>query len=137
MLCLYLRRAPRERLAITNWYCDSEGQDLPTFSKAGTDQGFSVGNHVSHIYFEETTKIIDEDRELHIVNVDFSKAFDEVPHCRLVWKVRSHAMQGKLENWTQNWLLGKVRMVVEACYSDWMPLTSSEAKGLMLDLLLY
>jgi len=31
--------------------------------------------------------------------MDFSKAFDKVPHGRLVCKVRSHGIQGNLANW--------------------------------------
>ena len=31
-------------------------------------------------FFQEMTKIIDEDRTVDVVYLDFSKAFDNVPH---------------------------------------------------------
>eukprot|EP00061_Rhincodon_typus_P004266 g22160.t1 len=44
-------------------------------------------------FFEEVTKMINEDRAVDVVYMDFSKAFDRVPPGRLVQKVKSHRVR--------------------------------------------
>ena len=39
-------------------------------------------------FFEEVTKCVDEGRAVDVIYKDFSKAFDKVPHGRLMKKVR-------------------------------------------------
>jgi len=63
-----------------------------------------------------------------VVYIDFRKAFDKVPHGRLVQKVRSHGIQHKLANWIQNWQ----RVMVESCFCDWKPVTSGVPQGSVL-----
>ena len=46
-------------------------------------------------FFEEVTKYVDEDRAVDVVYIDFSKAFDKVPHGRLMKKVRRCGDRGK------------------------------------------
>eukprot|EP00061_Rhincodon_typus_P002486 g17699.t1 len=43
-------------------------------------------------FFEEVTKMIAEGKAVDVVYMDFSKAFDKVPHGRLVQKVKSHGI---------------------------------------------
>ena len=70
--------------------------------------------------------------------MDFSKAFDKVPHGRLLHKVKSHGIQGEVSKWIQNWLLDRSkRVVVESCFSNWRPVTSSVSQGLVLCTLLF
>ena len=38
------------------------------------------------------------------VFIDFSKAFDKVPHRRLVEKIRGHGIEGNMLLWITNWL---------------------------------
>ncbi|XP_067884734.1 WD repeat-containing protein 54 isoform X2 [Heterodontus francisci] len=40
------------------------------------------------------TKMIDEGRAVDVIYMDFSKAFDNVPHGRLVQKVKTHGIRG-------------------------------------------
>ena len=55
-------------------------------------------------FFEGVTKKVDEGSAVDLVYMDFSKAFDKVPH-----KVKSHRIQGEVANWIQNWLDGRRR----------------------------
>eukprot|EP00061_Rhincodon_typus_P018164 g47221.t1 len=50
------------------------------------------------------TKKIDEDRAVDVAYINFSKAFDKIPHGTLVSKVRSRGIHGELAIWIQNWL---------------------------------
>ena len=90
--------------------------------------GFVKGRScLTHLieFFEEVTKMIDEDRAVDIFYMDFSKAFDKVPHGRLVQKVKLPGIRGELARWTQNWLgHRRQRVAVEGCVSEWRAVTS-------------
>eukprot|EP00061_Rhincodon_typus_P013739 g40299.t1 len=43
-------------------------------------------------FFEEVTKMINEGKVIDIVQMDFSKVFDKVPHSRLLQKVKSNGI---------------------------------------------
>eukprot|EP00061_Rhincodon_typus_P005477 g25029.t1 len=45
---------------------------------------------------EELTKMIDEEKAVDVVYMDFHKVFDKVPHGRLVQKVKSHGIRGSV-----------------------------------------
>ena len=45
-------------------------------------------------FFEEVTRKVDEGKAVDVVCLDFSKAFDKVPHGRLVRKVQSLGIHG-------------------------------------------
>ena len=46
--------------------------------------------------------------------IDFQRAFDKVPHQRLLIKLLAHAMSDSIVNWVSNWLTGrKQRVTVE------------------------
>lgn len=71
------------------------------------------------MFFEEVTKKADEGKTIHIVHMDFSKAFDEVPLGRLLWRVRTHGIQAELANGTEKWLHGRrQRVMIESCFTD-------------------
>ena len=39
-----------------------------------------------------------------VIYLDFQKAFDKVPHQRLILKLTSHGMEKSLINWIEQWL---------------------------------
>ena len=43
-------------------------------------------------FFEEITKWVDEGSPVDIIYLDFQKAFDKVPHQRLILKLKSHGI---------------------------------------------
>ena len=43
-------------------------------------------------FFEEITKWVDEGSPVDVIYLDFQKAFDKVPHQRLLHKLKSHGM---------------------------------------------
>ena len=44
-------------------------------------------------FFEEITKWVDERSSIDAIYLDFQKAFDKVPHQRLIVKLKSHGKQ--------------------------------------------
>jgi len=41
------------------------------------------------------------------IYLDFQKAFDKVPHKRLILKLKAHGIDGKLLEWIEKWLLNR------------------------------
>ena len=67
------------------------------------------------------TEILDRGGELDvIIYIDFTKAFDTVPHKRLIGKLRSYAMSGKIVRWVALFLLNRrQRVSVKGQFSTW------------------
>ena len=55
-------------------------------------------------FFEEITKWVDEGSPVDIIYLDFQKAFDKVPHQRLILKLKSHGIGNSIINWIEQWL---------------------------------
>ena len=54
--------------------------------------------------------------------LDFQKAFDKVPHQRLILKLKSHGMGNSIINWIEQWLNDRrQRVVVDEEVSSWKP----------------
>ena len=55
-------------------------------------------------FLEEITKWIDEGSLVHIIYLDFPKAFDKVPYQRLLLKLKAHGIGDGIIDWTEQWL---------------------------------
>ena len=53
-------------------------------------------------FFDKVTKQVDEGKAVDVVYMDFSKAFDKVPHGRLLQKIRRYGIESDLEVWIRN-----------------------------------
>ena len=51
-------------------------------------------------FLEEITKWVDDGPPVDVIYLDFQKAFDKVPHQRLISKLKSHGMGNSIINWT-------------------------------------
>ena len=50
-------------------------------------------------FFEEITKWVDYGSRVDVIYLNFQKAFDKVPHQRLILKLKSHGMGNSIINW--------------------------------------
>ena len=65
--------------------------------------------------------------------LDLAKAFDTVPHRRLVEKIKAHGIEGKLLHWIEAWLTDrKQKVVTQGAESEWKEVTSSVVQGSVL-----
>ena len=64
------------------------------------------------LFLEDVTKTIDEGKALDVIYLDFSKAFDKVPHKRLLHKIKFHGISGNVAAWISEWLCDRKQQVV-------------------------
>ena len=84
-------------------------------------------------YMEELTRLVEEGLPVDMFYLDFSKAFDLVPHKRLLVKLRGLGIQGKVASWVEEWLCErKQRVVLNGEASDWGEILSGVVQGSVL-----
>ena len=87
---------------------------------------------------EEITKWIDEGSPVDIISLDFQKAFDKVPHERLLLKVKAHRIEDGIIDWMEQWLTDrKQRVVVDGEVSNWKSVLGGLSQGSVLGPLLF
>ena len=62
--------------------------------------------------FENWTELLDEGHGIDIIYLDYRKAFDTVPHKRLLSKVQQARIGGKVLNWIKAFLSDREMRVV-------------------------
>ena len=61
---------------------------------------------------EEITKLVDDGSPVDVVYLDFQKAFEFVPHQRLLLKLKAHGIGNDVINWIEEWLTHRRQRVI-------------------------
>ena len=80
------------------------------------------------LFLEDITKAIDEGKPLDVIYLDFAKAFDKVPHQRLLHKIESHGISGNVAAWIGEWLHDRKRLIINSAHLKKFPYHRFSAK---------
>ena len=81
---------------------------------------------------------MDDGSPVDVIYLDFQKAFDKVPHQRLILKLKSHGMGNSIVNWIEQWLTDRrQRVVVDEEVSIWKSALGGVPQGSILGTILF
>ena len=84
------------------------------------------------------TGILDSGHTIDVIYLDFKKAFDSVPHIRLLSKVHSYGFRDPLLGWHKSFLIGRrQRVCVHDAVSVWHNFISAIPQGSVLGPVLF
>ena len=84
-------------------------------------------------FFEDITQAIDDGNDVDVIYFDFCKAFDKVPHKRLLKKMYGCGIRGKVHSWVKEFLSQREqRVTVDGSQSSWKHITSGIPQGSVL-----
>jgi hypothetical protein len=105
--------------------------------QSGFLPGSSTVTQLVEIY-DQFCKAVSAGKDIRVVFLDISKAFDRVWHEGLIYKLKGHGIKGRLLKWLQSYLEDrKQRVIINGAKSEWGSIKAGVPQGSVLGPLLF
>ena len=121
-----------EHVIVSNMVKHLEKHDILNDCQHGFRAKRSCETQIPTLYHELTASL-DKKTQTDMVTLDFSKAFDRVPHQRLLKKIHHYGIRDNTFKWIASFLSQRTQQVlVEGQSSEKVPVISGVPQGSVL-----